>query len=261
MTELNRKKKPYNKRIFELNVSLKNERNLKYFMLEELKYYNSVVYHFNARTKAFPQDILAIKDRDVKLLETCAQFATDPETLTKSQVNEWPDHFKSYSSVLYNNDGSPRLDSKTLGVIQIGTIPGNIHNVVRRNIVSETFNYVYNQAGIVLAGQKTETLRAPLQMLQNHTLASKRHIQLPKSLVKIQFNEKTGGSDIFTPYNKEPLHVKDYDLSDVSYTILVIKSSMPRYHSEKLSWAVEFKDNKSGYLINLTDSFPRKPRK
>lgn len=261
MNEPIRKKKPFNKKIFEIEVSPKAEKSLKYFMQQELQYYNSVVYHLNARMKAFPQDILAIRDRDVKLLETCAQFATDPAMLIKTKPEEWPNQFKSYTNVVYNTDGSPRIDNKTIGVIQIGSIPGNIHNVIRRNIVSEAFNYVSGQAGIVLAGQKTETLRAPIHMLQTHSLSTKRHMQLTKNLVKITFDEEKIGSNIYTPYSKEPLHVQGYDLSEVPFTILVIKSSMPKYSTEKLSWAIEFKDIKSGYLINLTDSFPRKKRR
>jgi len=261
MSNTIQKKRPYNKKVFEVEVSTKTEKNLKYFMQQELQYYNTVVYHLNARMKAFPQDILAIKDRDIKLLETCAQFATDPEKLVTTKPEEWPEQFKSYTNVVYNADGSRRIDDKTVGVIQIGTIPGNIHNLVRRNIISEAFNYVSSNATIVLAGQKTETLRAPIYMLQTHSMTTKRHMQLTKNLVKIKFNEERVGSDIYTPYNKEPLHVAGYDLSEIPYTILVIKSSMPKYSSEKLSWAVEFKDIKAGYLITLTDSYPYKKRR
>ena len=98
------KRRPPNRRIFSINPDAKLQKNLKYFMLQELGYYNVLIETFNSRVKAFPQDILSIRDRGVKLLETCAQFAYDPEKLTNSKNDTWPEAFKTYGPVIYDSD-------------------------------------------------------------------------------------------------------------------------------------------------------------
>ena len=252
------KRKPPNRRQFSTNPDIKLQANLKFFMQQELVYYNTLVEHFNSRIRAFPQDVLSIRDREIKLLETCGQFAYDPAKLLTSKNDTWPEALKSYNPVVYDTDGQVRLTSKQVAIMQIGAVPATIHHQVRRNIISEVFSTVSQQAEIFLASRNTEQLRAPVYLLQQHTWETKRHLQVPQSLVEMSYNDDTNLTLIKTPYNKEPMSVLGYDLTDIPFTTMVIRA--PIKGDDRPTWRLEFKDGLQKYLLTLTDPMPMRKK-
>jgi hypothetical protein len=253
------KRRPPSQRQFVITPDPRLQKNLLYFMQQELGYYNTLVTNFNARVKAFPQDILAIRDRDIKLLETCGQFAYDPDKLLSTDYDKWPEAFKSYQSIVYLTEGKTRISERTLGIMKIATVPAHIHHQVRRNMISEVFATVSSQANIFLAAKNTEQLRAPVQMMQPQTWETKHHLQVPKSLIEMNYNDDTNWTLIKTPYNKEWLTVLGYDLTAIPYNTMVIKSPIPG--EDKPTWRIEFKDQPNKYLLNLTDPRPYKKKR
>lgn len=247
-----------NKRFFEIKPSSTMVSNLKYFVQQELHYYNTVSEQLTNQAKAFPNDILSIKDREIKLLETCAQYGISPRDLSKTSISEWKEPFKSYEGTIKNLDGTCRLSDRQIGIMNIGTCPGHLPSSVRRSITSEIFSYVTSQASVLLAGQLTETLRSPLQMLQQHTLETKRHLQLNRSAITIVWNQEKEQTLITTPYGKEPLIVEKFDLTVIPFNTLVIRS--PYKGQENQKWIVELKDS-AKYMLTLTDSYPRRNKK
>lgn len=250
-TEKTFNQRPPSKRVFVINPDIKTQKNLKYFMQQELAYYNVLVENFNARIKAFPQDVVSIKDRDIKLLETCGELAVNPVTLLSKKNEEWPDALKSYNQVIFDANGESRLNSRQLAIMQIGAVPAQIHHQVRRNMLSELFSLISSQANIFLSAQKTEQLKAPVYMLQQQVWDTKHHLQIPKSLVKMTYNESMTSTDVTTPYNKIPITVSGFDLTKIPYTMIVLRA--PNTGEEKPTWRMEFKDVSNKYLLNLSD--------
>lgn len=252
------KRKPTNRRQFTISPDAKLQKNFKYFMQQELAYYNNLVENFNSRIKAFPQDVLSIRDRDIKLLETCGQLAFDPAKLLTSKNETWPEALKSYNPVVYGTDGKPRLTNKQIAIMQIGIVPAHIHHQVRKNMISEIFSTVSNQASIFLASRNTEQLRAPVYLLQQHTWETKRHLQIPKTLVEMSYDSNDNQTLIKTPYNKDPIYISGYDLTEIPFSTMIIRA--PILGEEKPAWKIDFKDGINKYLLNLTDSRPIKKR-
>lgn len=253
------KRKPTNKRIFEVYPDYNLQKNLKFFMQQELFYFNTLVDAFNSRIKAFPQDVMSIKDRDVKLLETCGQFAFNPNKLLSTKADSWPEALKSYVPVVYDTDGKQRLTSRQVAIMEIGTTPATIHHQVRRNIISELFSTVKGQAAIFLAAQKTEQLRAPVQMLQRQEWNTKHHLQIPRTIIEMSYNSDTNATDIKTPYNKESIKVSGYDLTEIPFTIMILRA--PVAGEDKPAWRIELKDVTNRYILNLTDPRPYKKKR
>lgn len=251
-------KKVTNKRLFEIVLSNTMINNLKYFVQQELQYYNTVSELLTSRAKAFPSDVLNIKDREVKLLETCAQYGISPEKLIKTPLSEWKDPFKSYEPILRNTDKTSKLSNRQIEIMNIGACPGHLPSSVRRSIVSEIFSHVSSQASILLAGQSTEHLRIPLQMLQQHTLETKRHLQLGKAAIKMNWDENKEETSIITPYGKESLVVKKYDLTSIPFNSVVIRA--PYKGQENQTWLIELKEP-SKYMLTLTDNYPYRKKR
>lgn len=243
-------------KVFEFTPSVELENNLIYFMTQELNYYNSLISQLTPRLRAFPKEILHLRDKDLRLWEVCAEYAVDPNQLVTYPVEQWPKHLQHHGQVVYDQQGNSKISAGQISVLAIAAGPARLHAHMRKHMAVEILNYMYSQADTLLAAQKTDTMRAPMQMLQTCTVDNKRHIQLERRLVKINYDAESGDSLITVPYSKEPIRIANVDISESRFTIMVIRCPHPGSKDKK--WHVELKDPTSKYLINLTDYTERR---
>jgi hypothetical protein len=251
-----RKKTVYQK-TFEVDVSKETDNHLRYFIKQELGYYNAVVEQLTPRLRAFPHTIMSIKDREKKIWELCAENGVQATMLISHPVAQWPKNLQPHGGLIYELDGSKKITTEMANVLDIAASAARIHPSVRKNISSEVLRYVQAQAESFASAQKTEGFKAPVQLLTEQSLDSKRHLQIPGSLVKISYNDEKYESLIAIPYTKEPLCVPRYDLTESKFNLLVVRASSNSHNSK---WLVDFKDTTSRYLLSLTDGFERRNR-
>ena len=249
------KKKTVYQKTFEVDVSKEVDGHLRYFIKQELGYFNSVIGQITPRLRAFPHTIMNIKDREKKIWELCAEHAVTATMLISYPVDQWPKHLQSQSGLIYEQDGSKKITKEMANVLDIAATAARLHPSVRKNISAEVLRYVQNQAETFASAQKTEGFKSPVQLLTEQSLDSKRHLQIPGSLVKIAYNEEEHTSLISIPYTKEPLRVPRYDLTESRFNLLVVRASSNSYNSK---WFVDFKDTTNRYVLSLTDGFERK---
>lgn len=250
-----RKRKTY-QRHFEVEVNKETDQSLNYFIRQELAYYNSIIELLTPRLRTFPGDLLSMKDKELKLWEVCSEFAIDPNILLKyPDAIDWPSHLQPYFGLLYDIKGV-RISKTHLNIIQIASSSARILPVVRKNIAIELLQHMIKQADIIHSTQKTDTMKTPLQLLNIHTIDTKRHVQIPSNLVKIKYSEDIDSSDIEIPYSKIPIVIPGADLTDSKFSLLILRSS----HTIPNVWNVEIKDNEHKYLIGLSDYNDKKKR-
>jgi hypothetical protein len=104
---------------------------------------------------------------------------------------------------------------------------------------------------------KTEGLRAPVQLLNTHTLDTKRHLQIPGDLVKVSYDQDSNNSLVSIPYTNKELCIDGYDISDITFRSAVIRAPHPMNGDGK--WYIDFKDS-GGYSITMTDHNERRRR-
>jgi hypothetical protein len=247
----NKRRVPYHKN-FEIDLDLNSQRNLSFFISQELAYFNSLINLLNPRIRAFPEDFLSFKEKERKLWDACAEHAIDPTILMQHKLDTWPKHLKYIHAFLYDSDGEKRISDSHLNIVSVAATPARIHKNVRKAIASEIIRYMLGQAEVLCAGKKTEGLRAPMQMLQEHTIDTKRHLQIPMSLVKITWNEDIEASQVEIPYSKRLLTLPDIDISGIKSGWLIIRSPHPNNSIQK--WFLDFKESQSSYMIGITDA-------
>ena len=246
-------------RNFELELESKLASDLSYFVRQELEYYNLLVTLLTPRLRAYPRDILNIKDKEKTLWEACAEHAIDPQKLIDNPLVTWPKHLQYLHKTLYDSTNQLRISPTYMNICAIAATPARLHASVRKSIAAEILKYMMGQADILLAAMKTDTMRAPMQMLQTHTVDSKRHLQIPKHLVKISYDESTDTTSIKLPYSNQPLAIPRYDLRDAAFKMLVVHAPHPTAASQR--WQLDFRDGgSSSYLLSLTDYVERKRR-
>ena len=243
------------RRNFEIVISENNKTYLNFFIKQELGYYNSIIEQLTPRLKAFPKELLSIKDRERKLWEECASNAINPQKLVDHPLKEWPENLKYMHSLLFEQNGNKKVSSSHINIIGIASTPAKLHGLVRKNLATEILKYMIGQADNILSAQITETMKTPIQMLTTHTLHTKRHLQIPKQLVNMKYIKETDSTKITIPYCKEPLLIEGYDLTNFHYKLLTVRAPHPTTPDNK--WIIDFRDT-SNYIPNLTDPNERK---
>jgi hypothetical protein len=243
---------------FEIDIEPKLAADLSYFIKQELGYYNSLIDLLSPRLRAYPKDILNIKEREKSLWDSCAEYAIDPQKLLDQPFETWPKHLHHMHHMLYDINEKIKISPAHINICSIASTPARLHAVVRKAIASEILKYMVNQADILLSAVKTDVMRAPMQMLQTHTIDTKRHLQIPKSLIKITYNESENSSDISIPYSKTAITVPYYDLRPVAFKLLIIRAPHPTSTNQK--WQLDFRDSPAAYLLSITDPVERKRR-
>ena len=252
------RKRVINQRTFEIETSKDGESHLMYFIKQELGYFNTLIEQLTPRLRAFPQEFMSMKDKDRKLWESCAENAVDPQKLLDHGIQEWPENLKGLYPLVRNPDDTPRITGSLASLIKVAASPARLHPSVRKNIASEIMKYMSGQSEVLHAGLKTEGLRSPMQMLQTHTLDTKRHLQIPASLVKMSYDETENQTVISVPYSTDPLICKGYDLTEIPFKTMIVRAPHPSTGDRK--WYMDLRDGGS-YALNATDHNDRRSRK
>lgn len=248
-----RKKRNY-QRHFEVELSKEISTSLSYFVNQELAYFNNIIELLTPRLRTFPAELLSMKDKELKLWEICAEYASDPLVMASYKFDEWPDHLKPYYNLMFDTANVNKISKAHLNIIQIAATKARIHPMVRKNLATEALKHMLKQADIFLAAQKSETLKTPLQLLNTHTLDTKRHLQIPSKLISISYNESSESSNITIPYSKHPIVIQGADISENKFTLLILRHT----NNKDNIWNVELKDIDSKYLLGLSDYGDRK---
>lgn len=253
------KKNVLGHRAVEIELSKNSKNHLEYFVRQELGYYNSIVEQLSPRIRAFPQDLLSIKDREKKLWEVCAEYGVDVNQMISHPVDAWPKHLKQYGSLIWSQEGAIKLTPSQLNIMKVASQPAKLHPSIRKAIATEILKYVTGQAEAFVEVLNGNEFKTPMQMLQPHTLETRRHLQVPASLVKIKYDNDSGDSFITIPYCQDPIKVVGYDLSQTNFRMLVIRAPHPNNHSQE--WKIEFKDSSQPYLLFMNDAYNSGKRK
>ena len=243
---------------FEVELFKKTENDLWYFVRQELEYYNSLVNKLTPRLRAYPQDLLSIKDREKRLWEACAEHAVDPTKLINYPVDQWPAHLQSLQTHLFDTNNTVKIVPAHISIIGIAASLARLHASVRRLIAAEVLKYMLGQADTLMAAMKTETMRAPMQMLQTHTIDTKRHLQIPYNLVKITYDVENNASNISVPYSSLPIVIPHFDLTQSAFKTLLVRAPHPLSQNQK--WQIDLRDGTTGYMLSITDAPERRKR-
>lgn len=253
-----KKKRLPSRRTFEIEITKDATNHLGYFIKQELGYYNSLIENLTPRLRTFPGDFMAMKDKEKKLWEACAEHAIDPTKMLMHSLEKWSDHLKHLHPLMFDQDGAQRISPAHINILKMAAAPARVHGSVRRSMAAEILKYMIGQSEMLQASLKTDSLKAPLQLLVIQSLDTKRHLQIPASLVKITNDDAENLSRISIPYSREPVVVRDYDLTEIPFKTLIVRAPHPTVGVGG-TWNIDFKESQP-YMVNLTDHNERRRR-
>ena len=237
---------------FELTATESQAKTLGHFIKNELAYYQALSHLLGVRMRAFPEDFVQVGTNLRTLWLFAAQFSINSDKLKSQPRKTWPKQIEHCWSVAYDNKNKWHLSSGATSVMNILATPCHLHPDVRRNMAEEILNQICHQADILHAAQKTEELRTPVQTLPQHEWSTKRHVQIPRHLVKIAFNAVENRSEITIPYCRDPLLLNEQNIQDSRWDILVVSQVNQDFTNDE-NLQISLRTTKDRYLVKYRD--------
>lgn len=232
-----------------------SKKHLKFFMEQELNYYNLLINNATIRLRAFPEEFVGMKDGWERLWASLAYHGRSIRELAKIDISKWPRDLRVSVPNVAIKGGKLNLEDRKMMLFDIVGIRGNIHPMMRRNLAVEVLRNMIAQAENLVSSQKSATgqMRVPVHILQPMSYPERRHIQLSKDTVEMHYDHETRQTIIKVPYTDKPLIAKDVNLTDEKYDIMVIRQQPNVETNESTPWQVTLLHSSHRYLLDMTD--------
>ena len=179
------KKPGSTERSYHIEIDAISQRHLRFFMDNELRYYNALVNNVTMRLRAFPEEVVTLREGFGKLWSTLAFTNKNLRDFTKKEVSAWPKNISSTVPTSAIKNGKFVVEDKKMMLFDSLVVQGDIHPQMRKHMASEVLSYILPQADQLVAAQKNPSgqMRDPVHMLTPKSYPERRHIQL--SLIHI----------------------------------------------------------------------------
>lgn len=237
---------------FDVTANEAQARTLNHFVKNELAYYQLLSTQLGVRMRAFPEDFVNNTLALEKIWLFAAKYTVSAQQLKAQPKSKWPAEIVNSWGAVWNSKNEYLLSPGAEAIMNLMATPCHLHVDVRRNIAEEVLNQIKHQAEIIHAAQNTMEMRSPVQTLPEHDNYTKRHVQIPRHLVKCVFNAMEGQSEITVPYCREPLVIPQQDITENKWDIMVI-SQVNREVEKNHLLQLSLRTSKQKYLITYTD--------
>lgn len=250
-------------RDFSITIELDATDKLRYqgFMKQELSFYNSLINAFSARTRTFPSHILELNEQWVRLYGQIAFEGKSIKHLERAP-SDAPliPGLEAFRRYLVGNDaeGNRILTERMLTIMDSASAAGTVHPVVRRNMALEMVRFHKEQASKFIAqphhGNSEDVYRSAPEMLEPADIIKKRHLQMPRAMVKVEWDEKNECSLIYSAYCANPIKIPNINLTaDANWTTLILHQEPNVVARPQSPWVIDVKNTQSQYLLKYLD--------
>lgn len=219
---------------YTVSISEADQTRIKQFALHELAFYNTVIDCLESRTRAFPKQLAEL---------TSAQLEQVCESVKLNRMVE-PVTLPGWLEFVTNQ----------LLKCKVVMIPET-----KQMITRSLFEFFKEQALIFkdpINNDKLEiSYKASPQNLSKLDAQQKRHVQIPRSQVKVRWHADKEVSLIQTPLNAEPIQIAGINMMERDgWHMMVLRQEPGRWVQSDTPWWADFRHTQNSYLIKLTDS-------
>lgn len=240
---------------FHIEIDNVSRRHLMFFMKNELDYYNELINNVTMRLRAFPEEITTLREGYGRLWSAIAYHGKNFRELLKASIATWPKAISSTVPSAIIKGDKIVLDDRRIMIFDALSVTGNIHPDMRRNIANELLSAILPQADQLVQGQKNSQgqMRDPVHMLVPHYYPERRHVQLTRDLVKLKYDKEYQQTEVTVPYTDKPLIVKDHNIVDQKWDIMIIRQQPNVAVTPDTPWQIDLMITNHKYLLDLTD--------
>lgn len=245
-------------RSYEIKLSEEAKKHLSFFIKQELAYYNALVEGLTPWLRSFPTEFHAFKNNERRIWSFVAERGIDPHILAKMPRENWPVEGESLYSIMINENKACRFTQRQLDIMKVVSSPAKIPLLTRNIMANDILRNMLQHATVLETAHKNDSMKAPIQLLQPQTLNTKRHLQVPFSVIHSRmYDAEKNASVIMTPFTRHQIVVPGVNIMEQKFKMMVIKS--PHRLDAANKWYIDLKDSEN-YDSLLTD-FDVKKRK
>ena len=141
------------------------------------------------------------------------------------------------------------LSENALKIMDTAMVTTNISPRTKRNMGVQLFRYYAGQAKNY--GPNGQLVQ-PITTLPTYTMATKRHIQLHRKAVAVEYNEEHDVSVVKTPYTKG-LMVKG-NIKRKAWSIIIFHQTPFTNVDLSSAWHVDLQDTREDYMLQFVDN-------
>ncbi len=238
-----------------------DQRRLNTFFRHELALYNRLIEAFESRTRAFPAQISEITPAQIQLFATLAAAGLTIQAVLKD-ASVLPDKLAYLLPQIVSSNQRGVLPSHVQFVFdsvlreQLVVIPQT-----KQAMIQAVCEFYKEQAAVLMSPVNHADLcyRSTAINLLKLDAQTKRHAQIPRSVIRVVYNHEQDCTELFTPLNAQALVIPGVNINNrQGWTTLVLRQEPGRYVTEQTPWLAEFRNTNNKYLIRLTDTGSRR---
>lgn len=172
---------------YRVNASTKDLQRLRIFVREEVHYHNALVSGLNGPIRSMPDVFRDLIGANEKIYAEVAAYAVDLR-----QARSLPASLEPYRDTIYEN-GTLKLSPKMMIVLDVVKTPSNLHVEARRSMAMTFLSSAKDQSAAFHNTLSENNRLGHVYKYAPETLQAvdeqiKRHVQLPKSAIKMTEN-------------------------------------------------------------------------
>jgi hypothetical protein len=240
-------------RDIEITLSIPDQSRLKSFMFHELKYYNNINDAFYSAFRSFP-DVIPMLDKWDRLYNQLAYEGINIRQFMNKSEASLPDSLKPHNDLIFgkNEQGKRKLNESIAILLETLAYKNMIHPEIRKNIASEILKFYREQgkAGGVNRDNMYSVAPTFLEKLDN---IAKRHIQIPRKICQVVWNNEDEISKVSNPYTIHPVEIPVLNLNEEPWNILILHQEPGRIPISTTPWIATIKNDPRNYLVRYLD--------
>ena len=253
---------------FIAEVSPVDKHRFTYFQKQEMQLFNALSEGLTSRVRSFPKQLLEYEKDYLALFATIAEHQIDIYEIWRKTLNSrnvvLDEKLQPFSSILVR-DGRFILSEAHSLIMSLAASQAKVHPVVRKRMALEFINFYRRQAEFYITesvASKTgvSSFRPVIEFIEKLEDFKKKHVQIPKELVKFTYDAADEFTAISTPYNSNPIKIQiNLNETEFKWNYIIVKGS----EFDVEPWEVEFKQiaDSENYLIKYFDGRGQAPRK
>lgn len=228
-----------------LDLPSEESLRLRSFAAQERAYFNALVEGFSGPIRTMAETIGHVHDRYAGLFGFVAETGCDVRTLRREQAPDF--------ASLFDERGRLSLSPRHALIFDIAAAPAVLHTKVRRAMALAMLAFAKEQADALASPLPDHGYRFAITMLSSHEERTKRHLQMPRTLLKIRDEE--GRTTITLPYFSISVEIATPRIP-WNYATLRWNGDPER----PTAWVLELSQENEPYILRRADS-ARRPKK
>lgn len=255
---------------FKIDIDLNECTKLWAFMRHELEYYNTIVNGISSRMRTMPEVLLEAHEDIIKLYLACAETGFDPykfflmRNLDFKEENtpQLPIELEPFRKIFFgvNSKGERKFTDRIALMCQLFSSPASIHHVVRRNMAEEIIDFFKINARIIRQTipshlQADQIFKTAPQTLEIHDIIKKRHLQMPKNIINVMWNDENEVSYFKIPYYSKKIVVPSINFADgiTNWNYVILHQNPGTIALSSTPWILDVRNIQNKYLLKYTD--------